>query len=433
MSIKQDRTGTRTSEDLRRRLNVGDITEAADKVDASVEQIEKLSNQVSGLNNSITDTRKNYVSTVGQSFTKEQKEIARQNIGAGTSSFSGSYNDLNDRPTKLSKFINDVGYITGYSEHDPTVPTHVKNITESDIAKWNSGTGGGGGVSGDTLPIGSMIPYGSATPPTNWLVCDGRAVSRTTYAELFKVIGISYGAGDGSTTFNLPNKKGKVSVGLDANDTDFNTIGKTGGEKEHTLTIDEMPSHSHGINTRYNADEGAYNVRGANSTGTETNGAVQTSGVGGSQPHNNLQPYQVDNWIIKAFQSSGVVAEVSNTKSDSTTDTYSCDYINKLNVYSTTETKIGMWLGKTLYRKVVEFTISETINTFNYVEHDIQNIDECVEHKMKFINSGIQYEACNDIILETRFDATYFSYYNNNQYITNSSAYVILEYTKTTD
>lgn len=175
MSIKQDRTGTRTSEDLRRRINVGDIADAADKVDASVEQVQKLSNQVSGLNNSLTDTRKNYVSTVGQSFTLEQKKIARQNIGAGTSSFSGSYNDLKDRPTKLSEFTNDTGYITGYTETDPTVPSHVKNITQADIAKWNSGTGGGGGTTSDVesgsnsngtytkFAVGTLICTGTAT------------------------------------------------------------------------------------------------------------------------------------------------------------------------------------------------------------------------------------------------------------------------------
>lgn len=61
-----------------------------------------------------------------------------------------------------------------------------------------------GGVTGDTLPIGSVVSYSKSKAPTNWLICDGSAVSRTTYSELFKVIGIIYGEGDGSTTFNLP-------------------------------------------------------------------------------------------------------------------------------------------------------------------------------------------------------------------------------------
>ena len=58
----------------------------------------------------------------------------------------------------------------------------------------------------DTLPIGTQVAYGGITPPSGWLICDGSAISRTTYADLFAVIGTSYGAGDGSTTFNLPNK-----------------------------------------------------------------------------------------------------------------------------------------------------------------------------------------------------------------------------------
>lgn len=62
-----------------------------------------------------------------------------------------------------------------------------------------------GTVGGDTMPIGAIIQFGSTTIPTNWLACDGSAVSRTTYQDLFNTIGITYGQGDGFTTFNLPN------------------------------------------------------------------------------------------------------------------------------------------------------------------------------------------------------------------------------------
>lgn len=68
---------------------------------------------------------------------------------------------------------------------------------------------------GDTLPIGGMIAFASDTIPNGWLLCDGRAVSRTEYAELFKAIGTKHGSGDGSTTFNLPNPKGRTLVGKD--------------------------------------------------------------------------------------------------------------------------------------------------------------------------------------------------------------------------
>ena len=87
-------------------------------------------------------------------------------------------------------------------------------------------------VNSNITPVGSIQMFGGTTAPSGWLICDGSEVSRTTYADLFNVIGTTYGTGDGSNTFNLPNFKGRVPVGLDGNDTDFNTLGKTGGSKE---------------------------------------------------------------------------------------------------------------------------------------------------------------------------------------------------------
>lgn len=130
MSLKQDRTGTRNSEDLRRRINVNAISEATEKVDASVETVNKLntsvtnlSNEVSGLNNSVTNTRNTYVSTNNQSFTEEQKTRARNNIGAGNSSFSGSFFDLEDIPTNIV-------YDSDYVHTDNNYTTDEKNKLE---------------------------------------------------------------------------------------------------------------------------------------------------------------------------------------------------------------------------------------------------------------------------------------------------------------
>ncbi len=69
------------------------------------------------------------------------------------------------------------------------------------------------GQASGTLPVGFVAMYGTATPPTGWLLCDGAAVARTTYANLFAVIGTSYGAGDGSTTFNLPSFQQRFPIG----------------------------------------------------------------------------------------------------------------------------------------------------------------------------------------------------------------------------
>lgn len=97
-------------------------------------------------------------------------------------------------------------------------------------------------------PVGAVMPYAGVTTPVGWLVADGQAVSRLQYPELFAAIGTTYGVGDGVTTFNLPDLRGRVPVGVDgvagrlsSND----LIGQSSGEERHTLTVGEVPSHSH--------------------------------------------------------------------------------------------------------------------------------------------------------------------------------------------
>lgn len=150
-------------------------------------------------------------------------------------------------------------------------------------------------VVNQNTPPGVVNIYAGTTAPTGWLICDGSAVSRTTYSTLFGVIGTAFGSGDGSTTFNLPNFKGRVPVGVDSNDADFDNIGETGGEKTHTLNVNEMPSHKHQLNKA--------STPGGNGSGLAWSGTTVTNGdgiyeTGGSQPHNNLQPYLTMNYII---------------------------------------------------------------------------------------------------------------------------------------
>ena len=99
----------------------------------------------------------------------------------------------------------------------------------------------------NNTPAGVINMWATTTAPTSWLLCDGTAVSRTTYAALFAVISTTYGTGDGSTTFNVPNLKGKVPVGRDSADASFDTMGETGGAKTHTLSSAEsgVPAHGH--------------------------------------------------------------------------------------------------------------------------------------------------------------------------------------------
>lgn len=96
-------------------------------------------------------------------------------------------------------------------------------------------------------PSGSIIMFGGSAAPSGWLLCQGQAVSRATYATLFGVLGTSFGVGDGSTTFNLPNFQGRIPVGLNAGDADFNVLGKTGGQKTVAAHLHTMGNHVHSI------------------------------------------------------------------------------------------------------------------------------------------------------------------------------------------
>ena len=180
-------------------------------------------------------------------------------------------------------------------------------------------------MSGDTYPIGTMAPYGGNDIPANWLLCNGQEVPRVVYSELFSKIGILWGEGNGTTTFNVPNMSGCIPIGLDADDTNFDTVGKKYGEKTHTLTIDEMPSHSHNVKF----DQTAGSLTGNLKSGTQSTYGMSTSSAGGGQPHNNIQPSATFNYIIKAKNSVGLVGNVTNVSSTSTQDAYSCDYVNK--------------------------------------------------------------------------------------------------------
>lgn len=206
----------------------------------------------------------------------------------------------------------------------PINKTNLNKMDEAIAYLFENGTGGGG----DNTPIGTVFAYGGETAPNGYLLANGQAISRTEYADLFKVYGTTYGEGDGNTTFNLPDFRDKVPVGLNVNTEYFNMLGKTGGEYEHTLTLGELPSHSPSINMS-SAVGSNYDTVVAGNTFVGGSTTVANT-LGENQPHNNLQPYIVTNYIIKATKVTPTQAEVEDSlESNSTTNAPSIHAVNE--------------------------------------------------------------------------------------------------------
>lgn len=190
------------------------------------------------------------------------------------------------------------------------------------------------GISG--VPVGAMMDWPSATAPTGWLVCAGQTLSRTDYADLFAIVGTTFGAPSGST-FQLPDLRGRVAAGLDVDSGGYadrlttpnsRTLGASGGTQTVTLTTAEMPAHTHtlsgsvgeggshdhsfllsdsggvGTTRAAAAPGGSAGSQNVTTVGTHTHpmsGTANSTGGGGA--HANVQPTLILNKIIKVSSS----------------------------------------------------------------------------------------------------------------------------------
>lgn len=151
--------------------------------------------------------------------------------------------------------------------------------------------------------IGAVMDFAGTSAPTGWLFCYGQAISRSTYSALFGVIGTTFGSGDGSTTFNLPDCRGRVTAGKDdmggssanrlTSPINGDNLGAAGGSQSHTLTTDEIPAHTH-------SGAGGGGDPTATGGGDVAFGNGNTGSTGGGGAHNNMQPTIILNKIIFA-------------------------------------------------------------------------------------------------------------------------------------
>jgi len=168
---------------------------------------------------------------------------------------------------------------------------------------------------GAAFVAGMVMPYAGSSAPSGWLLAYGQDVSRTTYSDLFSVIGTTYGSGDGSTTFTLPDLRGRTVAGQDdmggtsadrltdqTGGLNGDTLGATGGSETHTLTEAELAAHSHSLGTNGRVQVGndngvAYSGKWVSGSGSTI--TYSTEDTGSDTAHNNVQPTIILNYIIK--------------------------------------------------------------------------------------------------------------------------------------
>jgi microcystin-dependent protein len=144
------------------------------------------------------------------------------------------------------------------------------------------------------IPVGTILEYGGDTAPSGFFMCDFSPFVRADFPELFAVIGTKYGPGNGTTTANLPPRQGRVGIGRDPSQAEFDTVGETGGAKSHTLTVAQTPAHGHVQNAHGHTQDAHGHTQSAHGHTQNAHGHTQDS-------HNHDQNSHVHN--VSAFRS----------------------------------------------------------------------------------------------------------------------------------
>ena len=247
------------------------------------------------------------VITTGQTFSSgDQVTATKLNDIANNCTFKSATDTTDDStltliPSSKKLKVKDAGITSTQLAADSVITAKIQDGAVTAV-KLDAGA-----VS-VLMPTGSIISFAGSSAPTGYLLCDGAAINRQANGSdtpLFTLLGITYGAGDGSSTYNIPDLRGRVIAGKDnmggssANtltNAQADQLGGILGTETHTLTIAEMPSHEHTVEFQ------AGNA-GPGYPGFDGSGDARNSGNSGSkgldQAHNNVQPTIVLNYIIK--------------------------------------------------------------------------------------------------------------------------------------
>lgn len=302
---------------------------------------------------------------------------------------------LLDVPTGKTKYAN-----TTYTwPTDPPIPGQILKVLDEDVLDWDFEEAVQLNVDPflieDPNPIGSMIQWTKAGAPPKWKLCNGQALNTYTYRALHAVISNIYGGtaflegttdqSGATTTFNLPNMGGRIPIGrgtgTDANNLNsdtlpsggFNVLGASGGEYKHTLTVDELAEHTHETDANNsNGLDGDHYYQGLgykprrNNANNPNYAEIIAKPTGGDLPHNNIQPYIVLNYIIKAESSSVVVQNVTPTNGIQINDSHS--QTNLLGASTDPDAKGGANNANTIELDV-------DLNDFEFVNNKLKLVD----------------------------------------------------------